>query len=108
LPDFWKALALERIATLVKPGGILRLRDLVFAFDPRDADRLIEDWLASAPERPDEGWTRSELETHLREEHSTFNWLLEPMIERAGFEIREASYGRARAYAAYTCVRLVT
>jgi ubiquinone/menaquinone biosynthesis C-methylase UbiE len=105
LPDFWKALAIERIAEFLKPGGTLRLRDLVFAFDPREGDRFIEAWLASAAERPDEGWTRSELEEHLREEHSTFSWLLEPMLERAGFEIREASYGSARIYTAYTCVK---
>jgi ubiquinone/menaquinone biosynthesis C-methylase UbiE len=105
LPDLWKALAIERIAHLLKPGGTLRLRDLVFAFDPREAERFIEAWLASAAERPAEGWTRSELEEHLREEHSTFSWLLEPMLERLGFEIREASYGSARIHAAYTCVK---
>jgi SAM-dependent methyltransferase len=31
LPDFWKAIALRRMADLLEPGGILRLRDLVFA-----------------------------------------------------------------------------
>jgi hypothetical protein len=67
----------------------------------RETDRFIETWLASPPEGSDEGWTRSELEEHLREEHSTFSWLLEPMLDRAGFEIREASYDWARIYAAY-------
>jgi ubiquinone/menaquinone biosynthesis C-methylase UbiE len=105
LPGFWKALALERIAHLLKPGGTLRLRDLVFAFDACEADRFIGAWLETAAERPEEGWTRSEFEEHLREEHSTFSWLLEPMLERAGFEIREASYGSARIYAAYICVK---
>jgi ubiquinone/menaquinone biosynthesis C-methylase UbiE len=105
LPDFWKALALQRIANLLKPGGVLRVRDLVFAFDPRDADVFIDPWLASAAEQPNDGWTRSELEEHLREEHSTFSWLLEAMLERAGFEIHEGSYGSARIYAAYTCVK---
>ncbi|MDQ1510870.1 MAG: hypothetical protein QOG50_2714, partial [Actinomycetota bacterium] len=38
LPDFWKAIALTRIAGFLAPGGILRLRDLVFSFDPRDAE----------------------------------------------------------------------
>jgi hypothetical protein len=36
-----------------------------------------------------EGWTRAELEAHVRDEHSTFTWLFEPMLRRAGFEIRE-------------------
>lgn len=105
LPDFWKALALERVAAILKPAGVLCLRDLVFAFGPEETDSLIEGWLANAAERPDEGWTRSEFEAHLREEYSTFSWLLEPMLERAGFEIRRASYDSTRIYAAYTCTK---
>jgi SAM-dependent methyltransferase len=102
LPDFWKAIALERIAGFLRPGGILRLRDLVFSFEPRDAVSAVEVWLAGAAESPTRGWTRSELEEHLREEHSTFTWLLEAMLERAGFDIRDVEY-RSGAYAAYVC-----
>jgi ubiquinone/menaquinone biosynthesis C-methylase UbiE len=105
LPDFWKALALERIAETLKPAGVLRLRDLVFAFGPTEADRFIEEWLAGAPSHPDDGWTRTELEQHLREEHSTFSWLLEPMLEHAGFEIRDVSYDSSRLYGAYVCAK---
>ena len=102
LPDFWKAIALDRIAGFLRPGGVFRLCDLVFSFDPSEARSSIQTWLAGAAEHPAAGWTCSELETHLRDEHSTFTWLLEPMLERAGFEIREADY-RASAYAAYVC-----
>ena len=35
---------------------------------------------------------RADLEEHIRDEHSTFTWLLEPMIERAGFTIEQAAY----------------
>jgi len=105
LPDFWKALALRRIGLILRPGGIFRLHDIVFAFDPCEAERFIEAWLASGAERPEDGWTRAELEQHLREEHSTFNWLLEPMLERAGFQISEAGYGSRRIYADYLCVK---
>jgi SAM-dependent methyltransferase len=105
LPDFWKALALERVAALLRPGGVLRLHDLVYSFEPREAGPVIEDWLARAVERPEDGWTRQELETHVRDEYSTFSWLLEPMLERAGFAIQEASYRPSRTYAAYTCVK---
>jgi SAM-dependent methyltransferase len=106
LPDFWKVLALERIAAILKPSGVLYLRDLVFSFAPRETERVIEAWLAGAPEQPEHGWTRSELEAHLREEHSTFSWLLEPMIERAGFAIRHAHHGESRVHSAYTCVKV--
>jgi SAM-dependent methyltransferase len=102
LPDFWKAIALRRIGDFLRPGGVLFLRDLVFSFEPGDAAIAIETWLAGAADEPAEGWTRSELEAHVRDEHSTFTWLLEPMLERAGFEIHEAE-DRASAYAAYVC-----
>ena len=106
LPDLWKGIALERIAAVLKPGGILRLRDLVFSFDLPDAGRRIDEWLdAAAAERPDEGWTREELQTHLREEYSTYSWLLEPLLEHAGFEIAAAEYEQLGAHAAYVCVR---
>ncbi len=105
LPDFWKALALERVASILRPGGVLRLRDLVFSFGTVDAETTIEAWLRSAPRSSADGWTRVELEAHLREEYSTFSWLLEPMIERAGLQIRAADYGASRMYAAYTCVK---
>jgi hypothetical protein len=105
LPDFWKALALQRIAAMLPSGSILRLHDLVYSFEPSEADEVFEAWLANAAPRPEEGFTRADLETHIREEHSTFSWLLEPMLECAGFEIREASYRPSRTYAAYTCVK---
>jgi SAM-dependent methyltransferase len=103
LPDFWKAIALERITAFLRPDGIFRLRDLVFSFEPRDAVSAVEAWLAGAAESPSRGWTRPELEEHLREEHSTFTWLLEATLERTGFDIRDAEYD-AGAYAAYVCV----
>ena len=105
LPEFWKGIALQRIARMLRSGGVLRLRDLVFSFDPEEAQQVIEPWLASAPENGEDGWTRQELEAHIREEHSTFSWLLEPMLQRAGFEIRETAYSASRTYAAYTCVK---
>ena len=106
LPDAWKAVALRRMAGLVVQGGTLRLRDLVFSFPAAGAEAGIRRWIdATAADDPAVGWTRPELETHVREEHSTFTWLLEPMLADAGFEIVEAAYAPIGVYAAYTCVR---
>ncbi len=102
LPDFWKALALEHIAAILRAKGVLRLRDLVFSFEPREAEEALERWLANSA--PDAGFSREELEEHIREEHSTFSWLLEPMLERAGFVIQDAWYAESQAYARYICV----
>lgn len=106
LPDFWKGVALRRLSGLLRPGGVLQLRDLVFSFDLPEAEAGIADWLDTASSaRAEDGWTREELETHLREEYSTFTWLLEPMIKRAGFEIVVSDYGRVGAYANYVCMK---
>jgi ubiquinone/menaquinone biosynthesis C-methylase UbiE len=105
LPDFWKALALQRTAAMLRPGGVLRLWDIVYGFDPADAERQIEAWIEDAIGDIESGWTRAELEEHVRDEHSTFTWLLEPMLERAGFEIVEAECGAAAVSARYLCRR---
>jgi SAM-dependent methyltransferase len=104
LPDFWKAMALTRIAALLRPGGVLRLHDLVYDFGPADAPEALERWFAGAVDDPAAGYTRADLAEHVRTEHSTYRWLLEPILERAGFAVEDASYG-ASVYAAYTCVR---
>jgi ubiquinone/menaquinone biosynthesis C-methylase UbiE len=105
LPDLWKGVALVRIAALLAPGGVLHLRDLVFSYDLPEAEARIESWLRTGADRSEDGWTRAELETHLRDEYSTFTWLLEPMIARAGLELVTAEYGPAGAYASYVCVK---
>ena len=105
LPDFWKAIALRRMATILRPGGLLRVRDLLFSCEIDEVSEAVERWLDRASLDSGVGWTRAELETHLREEHSTFTWLFEAMLVHAGFEIVEASYDDSRIYAAYSCVR---
>jgi ubiquinone/menaquinone biosynthesis C-methylase UbiE len=105
LPDVWKGIALRRMSALLPPGGLLQIRDLVFAFGLDRAEGAIAAWLDAAAERAEDGWTREELETHLRTEHSTFTWLLEPMISQAGFEIVSADHGELGVYASYVCVK---
>jgi SAM-dependent methyltransferase len=105
LPDFWKALALERIAQVLRRGGVLLLRDIVYSFEPVEADTVIGAWLASAPTDPAKGWTGAELAKHMREEHSTFSWLLEPLLERVGLRIEDRRFSPNRVFAAYTCIR---
>jgi len=92
LPDFWKALALQRLRRILRPGGMLRLWDVVYNFDPADAGERVSAWCESAGPDAEQGWSRAELEEHVRDESSTFTWLLEPMMERSGFHIEQASY----------------
>jgi SAM-dependent methyltransferase len=104
LPDFWKALALERIASLLRPGGVLRLRDLIFDFQPAEAGAVLDGWLDAAAADPSRGYTREDFAEHLRTEFSTFRWLFEPMLAAAGFTVITTDFDSS-IYGAYTCVK---
>jgi SAM-dependent methyltransferase len=102
LPDFWKGVALSRVHDLIAGDGVFIVRDLVFCFEPHQADERIEQWLEGASASPAVGWTRAELEEHVRTEHSTYTWLLEPLLEHAGFEILDVVHRRG-VYSTYVC-----
>jgi SAM-dependent methyltransferase len=103
LPDFWKVVALDRVAQMLKPGGALILEDIVYSFAPSEAAKAIEQWLERAPTNPARGWTAEELAEHIRSEQSTFSWLLEPILDRTGFDITDHRYSENQICAAYTC-----
>jgi len=104
LPDFWKGSALDRIARLLRPGGVLRLRDLIYDFRPAEAAALFAAWIDGAATDPAAGYTGADYAEHIRTEFSTYRWLLEPMLAQVGFEIESAEYA-GRLYGAYTCVK---
>lgn len=101
LPDFWKAAALDRIRRMTRTGGVLRLWDVVYSFDLADTERALEAWCASVGDEVEGEWSRAELEEHVRDEHSTFSWLLEAMLERSGFAIEDVSYSEDGIFARY-------
>lgn len=87
----------------MRPGGLLRIHDLVYDFAPAEADEVFARWFAGAATDPAAGYTRDDYAEHIRSEHSTFSWLFEPMLEAAGFDIVEADHHVV--FADYTCVR---
>ncbi len=104
VPDFWKVIALRRIAGWLRPGGFLVLRDLVYDIAPDEIEGVFERWFERAVDDPARGYTADDFAEHIRSEHSTFTWLLDPMLERIGFTIVDREV-RADVYAAYTCRR---
>jgi ubiquinone/menaquinone biosynthesis C-methylase UbiE len=105
LPDFWQAIAIDRIAGMLRPGGIFRLWDVVYSFDPSEATEVLEAWMSNAGADIEGEWLRPEFEDHIRDENSTFTWLLEPMLEKAGLKIQSAGYSDDRVFAQYVCVK---
>lgn len=104
LPDFWKGVALHRMAEMLRPGGVLRLHDLVYDFHPAAAPIVFEQWLGAASTDPAIGYTADDFATHVRTEFSTYRWLLEPLLGAAGFDIIDAEFHR-QVYGSYTCRR---
>ena len=104
LPDFWKMTAFLKIAAMLQPKGILYLRDVIFSFSPADYEASIDEWIRKVAKPKGEGWTAKDFESHVREEYSTYGWIIEGMLTRAGFEIVEVNYNEA-TYAEYLCVK---
>jgi len=105
LPDFWKAIALQRIAAMLKTGGVFYLNDIVYSFAPEDAKAALDAWIDAVSRDDGIGFPRSSFEEHVREEYSTYAWVIEAMLRDAGFEIRDAVYRETKTYARYTCVK---
>lgn len=101
LPDFWKGPALQRLRRIVRAGGVLRLWDVVYSFGPGEAEQRLDAWCATLGNDAKDGWTRADIEEHIRDEHSTFTCLLELMIERSGFRIEDAVYSPDGIFARY-------
>lgn len=88
LPDFWKQIALLRMNQMLKMNGVLYIHDVVFQFDPQQYVGKIDSWIAKFEQVAGEEF-KAEVETHIRDEYSTFGWILEKMIEKAGFVIEK-------------------
>ena len=104
LPDFWKMTAFIKIAALLKPGGKFYLRDVIFSFLPAEYKTAIDEWIKQVAKPEGQGWTVRDFEMHVREEHSTFAWIIEAMLTRSGFDIVESNY-QSPTYAEYLCIK---
>ncbi|MBI3948109.1 MAG: class I SAM-dependent methyltransferase [Armatimonadetes bacterium] len=91
LPDFWKLIGLRRVADMLRDGGVFYLMDTVYSFDPAEHARFIDakvEWFARAVDAE----FGEEVETAFREECSTFDWVMEGLLARAGFLVERADY----------------
>jgi SAM-dependent methyltransferase len=101
LPDAWKAIALVRMRAVLRSGGLLRLWDVVYDFPADQAEQRLEAWCATGGDQVQGEWSRAEYEEHVRDEHSTFTWLLEPMFAHASFTVEAAEHSQDGIFAKY-------
>lgn len=85
LPDFWKGAALNRMYQMLRPGGQLYIHDVIL--EERHAVEniaaLIEKLAAAGGD-----FLRQDTERHFREEYSTYDWIMDGLLSRAGFAIK--------------------
>lgn len=88
LPDFWKCVALHRIHSMLDKKGLFLLKDVVFSFPIDKYKTEMNAFLSDLEEKTDRDFVKDGV-LHFKEEFSTFDWLLDKMIEKVGFKIRE-------------------
>src|ERR1700761_1368985 len=90
LPDFWKAVAMARIFAALKPGANFYLRDIVYVSTPDGTERDVDQWADFNIKNHD--FNRDSVVIHMRDEYSTFGWVIERMLADAGFTLTSVDY----------------
>ena len=85
LPDFWKMIALKRIYNMLKNGGTFYLCDVIFSFPIEEYDHKIDNWIDTLEEKAGRNFAQ-EAQMHIKEEYSTFDWIIEEMLHKSGFK----------------------
>jgi hypothetical protein len=90
---------------MLRPNGVLRLWDVVYDFEPASAPERVEAWCATGGDDVASDWTRAELAEHVRDEHSTFTWLLERLLAHSGFVVEDVEHSADGFTAGYVVRR---
>jgi len=91
LPDFWKLIGLRRITDMLADDGLFYLMDSVYSFPPDEYAHYFDGQVAWAREHVNEAFSQ-EITVALRDEHSTWDWIMEGLLTKAGFTIERALY----------------
>jgi len=102
LPDLWKLPALQRIAHRLQPNGRLFLRDVIYPSGVPDYNAYFAGLIAAIRREGGDTLARETI-VHIREEHSTFAWIIEEMLRQAGFSVAEKMAERFTTV--YICIK---
>lgn len=84
LPDYWKGIALQRMQKMLKKSGVIYIKDVVIS--ELNSVKNIQGFISSQ-EKLGGDFLKDDAETHFRDEFSTYDWILDGLITRAGFTI---------------------
>ncbi len=103
LPDLWKYVAIKKMYNALKKGGRLFLSDAIFSFDMNNYEENLNKWIEQTKEQLKDDEIGKEVEMHIREEYSTFGWVIEKMLTDTGFEFEIII--NDEYYKEYLCVK---
>ncbi len=86
---------------MIRPGGRLHLMDVVF--DDRNTEANIDEWIRQM-EAKGGAEAGESIRKHVAREYSTYTWIMEDLLERAGFRIDRAET-TGGVLANYFCTR---
>ncbi len=84
LPDFWKGIALKRMNGMLKPGGTLYLHDVIVG-EAASLENITS--FIDKQEKAGGSFLREDAEGHFQDEYSTYDWVIEGLLARAGFSV---------------------
>ncbi|MDY6855865.1 MAG: class I SAM-dependent methyltransferase [Thermodesulfobacteriota bacterium] len=101
LPDFWKGIAFKRMNRMLKPFGKLYIQDVIIEEDNalKNIQALI-DKLKNSGGNP----LREDTERHFQDEYSTYDWLMDGLLCRAGFSIKSKHIDDG-VFGTYICIK---
>ncbi|HMK53398.1 MAG TPA: class I SAM-dependent methyltransferase [Methanobacteriaceae archaeon] len=104
LPDFWKSIALLKLGEILKREGKLYLFDVVFTFKPQNYENSLEQLIKNMQVAAGDSMTE-ETEIHIRDEFSTYDWIMEGLLKKSGFSI-DSKQIEAENLVGYVCSKL--
>ena len=99
LPDLWKGVALLHIRDLLETGGQFSLQDVVL---PAAGVTARIDAFVQRQHHRGGDYLKHDAETHFREEYSTYDWIMDGLLQRASFTIEDRTWADG-VFAHYLC-----
>lgn len=104
LPDFWKSLALLNLYRILKRDGKLYFSDLIYTVPPAEYETSINQMIENMQQMASE-YMVQEIIVHIKEEFSTYDWIMEGLFEKTGFLI-ESKIIESENFVTYICTKI--
>jgi ubiquinone/menaquinone biosynthesis C-methylase UbiE len=101
LPDFWKGIALKRVHSMLRTGGQLYIYDVILnETDVLNNIQALIEKLGKAGGN----LLREDTERHFKHEYSTYDWIIDGLLLRAGFTVK-SKHIEAGVLGTYICTK---